>query len=585
MSALSIIQNSHELRSAYAIWKSESSQPASEQGLAEYFLLWMAVVGRHHYHGIRIGVDYLNYITAPAPPFLTKIELFVATAARKIVHKSSQHSINDLHLWYYSEGIHLFNVVIFITGREIESLSQTIANDSGKDTGISLLDNIIHAASVAAKNNFDISRPDGRRDYEAWRVVQGEKTIPIWCRMPIPSLAKPWSTLESISEGHGPSHSAFVADREEQRCPGVNLIGFPSGVLGLGEDLRAFATIMRAAAVPHAIYNIELSEKHATSAPTDLKSFFIERPIFPINLFSIPLFETERMHLERGENLFSGRVNIANWAWELSTLPDYWSHAFDKVDEIWAMSYFLVDVYKSLTSKPVVYMPPYVNVERIEPFDRAHIGFREDDFVFLTMLDFNSFLARKNPEAVIRAFKSAFPRRHSTERLVIKTLNGHARPDRLNELLRICGDDSRIVIVDGDYTREAIHGLIAAADCFVSLHRAEGFGRVIAEAMLLKTAVIATNYSGNLTFFNNSNGFPIDYSMVRVERGDYPYMEGSFWAEPSFDDAVEKLRLLATRPDAVQGKTQRAQHTIAVNHGLGIVSNRVREQLSAHMPL
>jgi glycosyltransferase involved in cell wall biosynthesis len=290
---------------------------------------------------------------------------------------------------------------------------------------------------------------------------------------------------------------------------GVNLVGYADGVLGIGEDVRALARIMCYAGLPFAIYNVRLSEHQATLDPSDLKAFYVDRPIFPINIFCTTAFETERLLAELGPNLFSGRYNIGYWPWELSQWPRCWQHVFDSIHEVWAMSYFLGQVYSECTTKPVSYIPSYVNVDHLDPLERRDFNLDRDDFVFLTMLDFNSHIMRKNPVGTIDAFKRAFPNACGQERLVIKTINGHLHPNKLDELLKLVSDDPRIVVMDGPLSRGSTCQLIRDANCFVSLHRAEGFGRVIAEAMFLGTPVIATDYSGSATFLNSTNGFPI----------------------------------------------------------------------------
>jgi len=360
---------------------------------------------------------------------------------------------------------------------------------------------------------------------------------------------------------------------------GVNLIGYADGVLGIGEDIRAMTNILRYAGLPFAIFNVALSDHHATSDASDLAAFFVDRPVFPINIFCATAFETERLRAAHGPNLFSGRYNIGSWPWELSKLPPYWRHVFDSVDEVWAISLFLADVYCQYTNKPVTYIPPYVNIDSVEPFDRKDLNLDRSDFVFLTMLDFNSYIKRKNPIGTIGAFKKAFPDTDGNERLIIKTINGHAHPQKLDELLTLVNDDPRIVLMDGPLSRARTCGLIRNANCFVSLHRAEGFGRVIAEAMFLGTPVIATDYSGSTTYLDKSNGFPVPYSLKDVRHGEYIFEEGSQWAEPDFDAAVEAFQVVRRQKSNVTKKAAKAKETIAKNHGRDAVAAKVTERL------
>lgn len=261
-------------------------------------------------------------------------------------------------------------------------------------------------------------------------------------------------------------------------------------------------------------------------------------------------------------------------------MPPYWRHAFDAVDEVWAISHFLANVYTQHTNKPVTYIPPYVNIDKVDPFDREDLNLAKKDFIFLTMLDFNSYIMRNNSLGTIAAFKQAFPDTDGNERLVIKTINGHVHPEKLDELLTFVNDDQRIVSMDGPLSRAGTCGLIRDADCFVSLHRAEGFGRVIAEAMFLGTPVIATDYSGSTTFLDKSNGFPVPYTLKDVRPGEYIFEEGSQWAEPDFNAAVEAFQTVRKRKSIVTKRVAKAKETISKKHGRDAVAAKVAERLA-----
>jgi len=189
-------------------------------------------------------------------------------------------------------------------------------------------------------------------------------------------------------------------------------------------------------------------------------------------------------------------------------------------------------------------------------------------------------MARKNPIGAIEAFKLAFPNRRGNERLLVKTINGHLRQAELSELLTHVDSDDRIIVVDGSLTRAQINGLLRASNCYVSLHRAEGFGRVIAEAMLLGTPVVATDWSGSSALVNEETAFPVAYRLVNVPNGAYIFEEGSQWAEPSIEAAARALRILRNEPSLVKRRTVAAQRQIAKNHGLSAVGAIMKERLS-----
>lgn len=368
-------------------------------------------------------------------------------------------------------------------------------------------------------------------------------------------------------------------NKESRLTLGVNLIGYAEGVLGIGEDLRSLASVLGSAGIPHCVYNVPLSSHHSTEEQVALDPLIVDRPLFPVNVFCMTLFETERMRCEVGDRLFAGRYNIGYWPWELSAVPECWRHAFEGVDEVWAMSRFLVEVYSASTDKPVHFIPPYVHVE-VEPYDRGGLDISSSDFLFLCILDFNSYISRKNPIGAIRAFRAAFPDISSDERLLLKTINGRNQPDRFDEIRRQIGNDERIIIVDGAMPRPQLCGLIADADCLVSLHRSEGFGRVIAEAMDVGTPVIATDYSGSASFLDESSGFLVDYQLVDVRRGEYLFEEGSQWADPLLESAVRQFQLVRNRRDMAKRKISKAKTQIKKLHGRVAVQEALRGRLA-----
>lgn len=524
LKALEIFECDPVLRSIFVLrdeLSSDSKIPTEEE--AGFFLLWAAIVGRRQYHGIVIGPDFFRYLSEPTGRYLTRLELFAAALADK-----SNLPTPILHEWYYENGIIEFGLTPFVTNREIE---------------------VFRASSTT------VITPWKREDRANTQVETGE----------------------AIDVVEGSKADEQAGDLKI----GVNLIGYAEGVFGIGEDIRCLAAVLRHADVPFCIYNVELSETRAISAPSALASLFVDRPVFPINVFCMTAFETERLRIERGANLFARRHNIGYWPWELSTVPQYWRHAFDAMDEIWAISHFVARVFARATTRPVRFMPPYVGVEAVAPFARATANFNAADFVFLTMFDFNSYIARKNPLGAIAAFQAAFPDRSGTERLLIKSINGHVHPDAFHRVLARIGDDDRIALLDGPMSRAEVCGLIADIDCFVSLHRSEGFGRIIAEAMYLGTPVIATDYSGSTSFLDAATGFTVDYRLVEVESGAYIFCDGSQWAEPDLAGAVDHLRRVRSDGNAVLRKIEAARRQIVRLHGLDAVTAAVGARLDA----
>ena len=207
------------------------------------------------------------------------------------------------------------------------------------------------------------------------------------------------------------------------------------------------------------------------------------------------------------------RPTIGQWGWETDVLPPSWTAAFDYVDEVWVYSNFMAENLGRLLPMPVVVVPPAVVAPDVDA-DGLTIA-QDDRFTFLFMLDLFSTLRRKNPLGLVDAFTRAFAPGEGP-RLIVKTINGRFRPEAAEQLRHSAAGHPDVEFVD-DYLEPAQKAaLIARADCYVSLHRSEGFGLPLAEAMALGTPVIATGYSGNTDFTTPFNSYLVDYTPTNV---------------------------------------------------------------------
>jgi glycosyltransferase involved in cell wall biosynthesis len=324
--------------------------------------------------------------------------------------------------------------------------------------------------------------------------------------------------------------------------PGVNLIGYASGELGLGETLRMLARAARSDGIPFIVKDSGLSiptrqedhsiDSHLSDALVHSLSVFCVNPDLLPAL--VPLLQQAR----RANSRIAGY-----WFWELERIPREWIASIDHIDELWCSTEFVARAMRDATAKPIVKIPPSFDFEIGQTLLRADFALPDAAFLFLFSFDFNSHVARKNPEAAIAAFRSAFPRGRDDVRLIVKSVNGWRHPVRVEALKRTIGDDPRIIAIDGFLSRQQMWGLIGVCDAYLSLHRSEGLGLGLAEAMYLGRPAIATGYSGNLEFMDEANSVLVDYRLIPVRPGDYvAHDEGFAWAEPDLDDAARKLR-------------------------------------------
>jgi glycosyltransferase involved in cell wall biosynthesis len=210
---------------------------------------------------------------------------------------------------------------------------------------------------------------------------------------------------------------------------------------------------------------------------------------------------------------------------------------------------------------------------------RAAFGLPEGRFLFLFSLDLASFRSRKNPEAVIAAFRRAFPTGAENVGLVIKVHGSNSFDDQ-RTLLPQETADPRIFVIDKDLRRPQVDALTGLADCFVSLHRSEGFGFGMAEAMALGKPVIGTDYSGNTDFLTEATGFPVAYRLITVPPGAYPGYEDQVWAEPDLEQAAWLMRQVVAGNGGVAERSDAGRRYMAEHHSAAAVGTKVQNRLA-----
>jgi glycosyltransferase involved in cell wall biosynthesis len=269
------------------------------------------------------------------------------------------------------------------------------------------------------------------------------------------------------------------------------------------------------------------------------------------------------------------RYRIGLWAWELEDFPK-WQHAgFDHVDEVWTVSEFCATAFAKHSSVPVKVIPVPV-MDPGPPPRPPRDPAKPTQFFFA--FDFNSTGQRKNPWGLVTAFKRAFEGRDDV-RLVIKATNGQLHAPAVERLLHAVDGDPRIELMERYLSIADLNQLYADSDCYVSLHRSEGFGLTVAEAMVRGMAVISTDYSSTTEFFSEDVGWPIPYKMVKVGKGWPPYHEKALWADPDLDAAAQAMREVADNPAEADRRGQAARAYVLRTRTPQAAATWVREQL------
>jgi glycosyltransferase involved in cell wall biosynthesis len=337
------------------------------------------------------------------------------------------------------------------------------------------------------------------------------------------------------------SGRALDGDAPPRAAPGANLLGYARGEFGIGQNVRSYARALDGIRYPFSIFNFDVG-RASRQQDHSMDRHLSDRLDHACNIFFINADQLQIARHVLGRKAFAGRHNVGFWVWELEQFPRDWRAAFRLIDEVWCPTEFVRAAIAAATDKPVLRMPKSIEFDVPTGMGRDHFGLPADEFVFLFSFDFNSFVARKNPEAVVAAFRQAFADGAPGVRLLIKSTNGGRFADRLDALRRAVADDPRIQVRDAFLTREEMFGMQNVADCYVSLHRSEGFGLGMAESMYMGKPVIATRYSGNLDFMEDANSLLVDYTMVPVRNGDYPHWRGQHWADADIGHAAQLMR-------------------------------------------
>jgi glycosyltransferase involved in cell wall biosynthesis len=326
---------------------------------------------------------------------------------------------------------------------------------------------------------------------------------------------------------------------------GLNIVGFLTADLGVGESARCMARAADAAQLPTALVPLKLHCKNRLGDQTYAARLTDENP-HDVNVVHIDPPAARDIDHHHGPAFRARKYNIAYFAWELPEFPETWVPSFDYFDEVWCPSDFTRAAIAMKSPLPVLTMPHAIAftpaAETVAAL-RARFRLPADTFLFLTLFDLNSYAARKNPRAAVEAFRqSGLAGRGAA--LVVKVQNVAGNDAEFAALQASLRDLPGTVLIAETLSRADIYALEAACDCFVSLHRAEGFGLAVAEAMFLGKPVISTDWSATAEFVTPENGCPVRAPLVMLEQNHGPYAKGATWADPDPAHAAEHMRRL-----------------------------------------
>jgi len=416
--------------------------------------------------------------------------------------------------WFFSKGLSQANLDALLSREQAQRLMESDPHFPGVPRILTCM----WASDPELKSRFPT--PDDPA-FRAWCLVEGARTHTILGH-PLIALAAPQTRTPFTNLPFG-----------------VNLFGHVRSRSGISEDVRMAAQALDAVDIPYTIHNVEPGaampdeEDQGTDTPT--------QRLYAFNLFCMPAQTTAAAMTKIGRSVLADHYNIGMWPWELPEMPRAWLYTYDLVDEIWAASHYTHAAYCRSSSRPVRHMPMAVSVAGRSGRNRASFNLPESTFLFGFAFDGLSSFSRKAPLHCIEAFLRAFPRGDMSVGLVIKGLRTE-QDVRWQQVLEHIGNDPRIHIITQSLPRAELIDLWHALDCFISLHRSEGFGRNIAEAMLLEKPVIVTAHSGNMDFTNYRTAALVPVGLREVKQGEYPFGAGQHWAEPDIDRAAKLMQ-------------------------------------------
>lgn len=343
----------------------------------------------------------------------------------------------------------------------------------------------------------------------------------------------------------------------EPKVGGVNIAGYFRAEAGVGQAARHVVGGLRRAGIPFTTVGFSKTRSRQSHAFEETGN-----TVYDVNVICVNADQLHEFGHHVGPEFFRNRHSIGIWWWEVSSFPARFHSTFDLLNEVWVGSEFVREAVASETEKPVLTLPIGVELPaKVDPLPRERVGAPEG-FMFLFSFDFDSRFERKNPLAVVEAFRRAFQPGEGPV-LLLKSINGDRNVRDLERLRAGTAGRDDIAIYDGYLSAAESDELMAACDCYVSLHRSEGFGLTMAEAMAHGKPVVATGYSGNVDFMTESTSRLVPYRLVDIPTGIDPYPRGADWADPDVEVAAAAMRELYEDPELAGELGRRAREHVA----------------------
>ena len=370
-----------------------------------------------------------------------------------------------------------------------------------------------------------------------------------------------------------------LVSSEGRKKNGVDVVGYLQAELGVGEAGRLLVNALRANDLEVGTINCSLTQSRQDH-PFEVDNKASRSAV----IMAVNADQLDVVRHSLGVKFFKDRDVIGQWFWELSEPPKSYRHAFDLVREVWAPTQFIKESLETMAPDHVdiVHMPlPIMTPEIDLSLNKQSFGL-DNRFAFLFTFDFLSVLKRKNPIGLVEAFCDAFSPNEGPV-LILKSINGSKRMIEFEKLKWACRGRTDIIVIDEYFDAVKSASLMAVTDCYVSLHRSEGLGLTMAEAMALGKPVIATGYSGNMDFMSEENSVLVPWTLVAVGKDAESYPSDAMWAEPNLKAASVAMRRVYEGPEFVLDLGAKAQRDIAENFSPQKTGARMKNRLESHI--
>ena len=495
--------------------------------------------------------------------------------------------------------IHSMRESLFFPGATIQQiiryLNEPAHSDDAAQWRYSRFMSYIWHSRLDLQHVFKLDTEAGRESFAKWYVISARHeyrlthaAYPVYLlnelvqkaesriKLIAAELLAAYATNQQIESADSPS-AVLTSDQPFEF--GANFIGYARGEFGMGEHVRMVAHACATSDVPFTIIDFEEGGFHGKKDDS-VAQWISNEQKYGVNIFHINADVFPSLFFHFTPRFFDNHTNIGYWAWELENCPEEFDLALNMVDEVWSISEFTKNAFMQRSKVPVINMPLAVSLPKIKrSYSKRDFDLPNDEFTFLFSFDAASYLDRKNPIGAVRAFKSAFRNPRQKTRLVLKTMNVPENDPLWDELIAEIDRDPRIQIIEKRMSRDEILGLTNVCDAFVSLHRAEGFGRCIAESMLAGKPVIVTNYSGSRDFANEATACAVDYRLISVAEGSYPFWRNQVWAEPDYQHAGWFMRKLVEDDKYREYIAAAGQSFIRENFNEQAIGSRYKKRL------